>query len=111
MDFPHIGELNKQVQVRRRSDLPAADMGLDQTFPEQLDRWAKIEPVGSAIYAGSVQIDTIVTHRIFIRYLAGVTNAHEVVHGARLYRVQRVTDLNGAGRFTVLEVEELSHGA
>jgi head-tail adaptor len=110
MDFPHIGELNKLVQIRQRTDQPAEDFGTAPTFPEAVDRWAKIEPVGSAIYAGSVQIDATVTHRITVRTLAGVTDQHEAVHGATVYRVRRVTDLNGARRFTVLDVEELRNG-
>lgn len=110
MDFPHIGELNRLVQVRRRTDAPIGDIEVDPSFPESVDRWAKIEPVGSAIYAGSVQIDATVTHRIIVRALAGVTDYHEVVHGVTVYRVRRVTDLNNARRFTVLEVEELQRG-
>ena len=111
MREPHAGELDRRVTIRRRVDLPGADMGLDETFPEQLDRWAKIEPVGTAVYAGSVQIDTAVTHRVILRYLPGLTNAHEVVHGTTVYRVQRITDMNGSRRWTVLEVEELGGGS
>jgi len=110
MDYPHIGELNRLVQIRWRTDQPVDDIGVDSSFPETVERWAKIEPVGSAIYAGSVQIEATVTHRIIVRLLAGVTDHHEVVHGTTIYRVRRVTDLNNARRFTVLEVEELQHG-
>jgi hypothetical protein len=109
MDFPHIGELRSRVEIRRRVDLPADDMGLGASFPEVVMRWAKVAPVGAAIYAGSVQIDNAITHRVFLRYLDGVTNAHEVVRGAQVFRVKRVTDLGGVQRFTVLEVEELDH--
>lgn len=110
MEFPHIGELNRLVQIRRRADQPVDDIEVDSSFPEAVDRWAKIEPVGSVVYAGSVQIDATVTHRVTVRTLAGVTDHHEVVHGTTIYRVRRVTDLNGARRFTVLDVEELQHG-
>lgn len=107
---PGAGELNRRVNIRRRVDVPALDSGLDQTFPESMPRWAKIEPAGSAVYAGSVQIDDTVTHRITVRYLDGLSNAHEIVHGDRVYRVKRITDMNGARRFTVIEAEELRHG-
>lgn len=107
---PGAGDLNRRVIVRRRVDVPALDQGLEQTFPEASPRWARIEPAGAAVYSGSVQIDDAVTHRITMRYLDGLTNAHEVVHGSRVYRVKRVTDMNGGHRFTMLDVEELSHG-
>lgn len=104
---PHSGELNRRITIRLRADVPAQDMGLASVFSESKNRWAKIEPVGTAIYANSVQTENKLTHRITLRYHPGITDAHEVVHGQTLYRVKRSADLNGAHRFTVLEVEDL----
>lgn len=112
MRQPGAGELNRRVQIRRRRDFPDdVSGGLGSEFPEQLTTWAKIEPVGSALYSAGVQADSIVTHRVTIRYRHGITDAHEVVElraGAEVvYRVRRSSALNGGRRFTVLEVEEL----
>lgn len=104
---PGAGDLNRRVTLRLRTDFPAAGGDLGSEFSEQRSRWAHIEPVGSVVYSAGVQADNIVTHRITLRYLPGITDAHEVVHGQTVYRVRRVTDLGGAGRFTQLEVEEL----
>ena len=104
---PAAGELNRRITLRLRTDLPAADFGVSPVFTEQKKRWASIVPVGSAVYAAGIQIDAKVTHRITLYYLAGLSEAHEVVHGSKLYRIQRVTDLNGAHQCSVLEVEEL----
>jgi len=104
---PGAGELDRHVTLRRRADLPADDMGLDSLFSDQAPRWAKIEPVGSAVFTGSAQTDDKITHRIFLRYREGITTAYEVVHKQSLYRVKRGFDMNGRGRFVVLEVEEL----
>ncbi|WP_458725652.1 phage head closure protein [Pseudomonas mandelii] len=104
---PGAGELDKHVTLRRRDDVPADDMGLESVFSDLNPRWAKIEPVGSAIYSGSVQTDSKVTHRVILRYRKGITTAFEVVHGDTQYRVKRGFNMNGKTRFTVLEVEEL----
>ncbi|MFK0090649.1 phage head closure protein [Pseudomonas sp. NPDC090755] len=104
---PGAGELNRRITLRLRSDIPTPDEGLDSTFAEEKRRWAKIEPVSSATYSAGVQIDAKVTHRITLYYLEVVGESHEVLHGSKLYRVQRVTDMNGSHRFTVLDVEEL----
>lgn len=104
---PGAGELNRSVLIRLRTDLPAVDMGLDSIFSDERPRWAKIEPVGTAVYAAGVQTDNKLTHRITLRLLKGVTDAHEVLHGDTIYRVKRSADLNGSHRFTQLEVEEL----
>ncbi|TDV60129.1 head-tail adaptor protein [Pseudomonas sp. LP_7_YM] len=104
---PGTGELNRRIMLRRRGDLPAADGGLSSLFSDERKRWARIEPVGTAIYSGSVQADNKITHRITLRYLGVVPTDFEVLHTDVVYRVKRATDLNGRHRFTVLEVEEL----
>lgn len=104
---PGAGELNKHVTLRRRDDAPSVDLGLQSLFSQLNPRWAKIEPVGSAVYTDSAQTDNKITHRIFLRFRTGITTAYEVVHQETLYRVKRGFDMNGRGRFVVLEVEEL----
>jgi len=110
MREPHAGELNRRVTIRRRVDLPAADMGLSPSYEGAVMRWAKIEPVGAATYAGSVQIDETITHRITLRHMPGITTAHEVVHGSAVYRVRRITNMNGGYRWTAIEAEQLGEG-
>lgn len=110
MQVPRIGELDRRVILRERCDYPYRDAELESQFPKQRRRWAKIEPVGATVYSGSVQIDEKVTHRIYLRYLDGITTDYEVVYREQIFRVKRVGDLNGARRFTILEVEELRHG-
>lgn len=112
MRMPGAGELNRRVVIRERRDFPDEASGdLESTFPQQGKTWAKIEPVGSALYSAGVQAEDRVTHRVTIRYRHGITDAHEVVEVvggvSTVYRVRRSSDLNGARRFTVLEVEEL----
>ncbi len=118
---PAAGDLNRRVAIRLRTDIPADDMGVDSEFSEIKPRWAKIEPVGTGVYSAGVQTGNKITHRVWIRALPGVTEAHEVVHvthlpgdpaysvvvGAPIYRIKRNADLNGGRRFTLLEVEEL----
>ncbi|VVG70939.1 hypothetical protein PAP18089_01911 [Pandoraea apista] len=110
LTLPRIGELNRYVDLRRRSDAPVDDIDGESLYDDQRKRWAKIEPVGTAIYSGSAQIGAAITHRIWLRYLDGITDAYEVAFRKSVYRVRRVTDANDARRFTLLEVEELTHG-
>jgi len=104
---PGASELNRRITIRLRQDAPASDMGLAPIFVDQKERWARIQPVGTAVYSAGVQTDSKITHRITFYFLKGISDAHEVLHGTTLYRVRRVTDMNGDRRFTVLEVEEL----
>lgn len=107
MREPSAGELDRRITIRVRTDVPATDQGLDSVFTEQKKRWARIEPVGTAVYAAGVQTDVKITHRVIFYYLKGMSESHELVHGAIIYRVRRVADMNGTRRYTLLEVEEL----
>lgn len=107
MREPRSGELDRRILIRLRTDIPAEDQGLTPVFSTEKERWAKIEPVGTAVYNSGVQVDSKVTHRIILYLLAGMSEAHEVLYRETIYRVRRVSEMNGSRKFTLLEVEEL----
>lgn len=104
---PRIGDLTSRAVISRRADVPFGEYGVTETYVEVARRWARREPVGGAIYVGSLQTGGAITHRIFMRRLDRVGLDHVIdVDGFR-HAVKRSTDLGGAGRWTVLEVQEL----
>jgi len=107
--LPHPGELDKRVTFRIREDTPTGDY---QTAPEYsgvFTTWAKVVQVGAGTYRDSVQTDDIVTHFVTIRLRPGLSADYELVQGSLVLRVKRARDLNSAGRFLLLECEELGH--
>ena len=105
--LPDPGELNKRIHLRQRIDQPADDGGTDSVYENERDVWAKVRQVGATTYHESVQADDTITHYMTIRYRRGITSDFEVVHGGYVYRVKRLRDLNSAGRYLLLECEEL----
>lgn len=106
---PPSQKLNKRVCIRLRQDLPVGAAGVDQVYSQPRKRWARIQPVGTATYTESAQTDTAITHRIWLRKIEGVTDSHEIEHltSGRVYRVQRLADLDGGDDYTIIEVEQL----
>lgn len=104
---PSAGELDRRIKLRLRTDVPKPNQGLGSIFTDEKNRWAKIEPVGTAVYAAGLQTEAKITHRVIFYFLKGISDAHEVVHSSIIYRVRRVADMNGTRRYTILEVEEL----
>lgn len=104
---PPSQKLDKRVLIRRRTDVPFGDSALEHEFRDERPRWARIQPVGTAVYAEGQQTDHAITHRIWLRKIDGVTTSHEVVHGSNIYRVLRGAPLDGGNAFTILEVEQL----
>lgn len=105
--MPAIGELNRRVLFRRRTDYATSDMGLDAEYSDQRYLWARIRQVGGETYQGSVQTGNVITHRITIRYRDDITADFEIVHKKRVYRVKKITELAEGGRFLMIEAEEL----
>lgn len=105
--LPDPGELNQRITVRLRVDQPADDFGVEPSYPESFDTWAKVAQTSATAYQGSVQTESAVTHYFTIRFRKGITADHEVVHNDQVHRVKRVRDLNTQRRFLLLECEEL----
>lgn len=105
--LPDPGELDKPITIRRRQDVPADNFGVDVSYPETFNTFAKMAQPGAAAYQGSVQTETTVTHYFTIRFRKGITADHEVVHDQQSYRVRRVRDLNSKRRFLLLECEAI----
>lgn len=108
------GDLNRRIVIKLFTEV--ADVGYSTTGTDTTVAtvWAKVEPVGSAIYQGSKQIDATVTHRFIVRRQASVleshtvSNRHVVIYNGYRYRVKRVAEYADEREFIVIEAEELS---
>lgn len=113
MREPKAGDLNRTATIRQWQDVPNVAFGLDPQYDAGVTCKANVEPVGGALFYGSQQVEAAVTHRIIVRRMPGktdpasITGEHVVEVGGMRYRVKRVTDINGARRFTAIEAEEL----
>lgn len=110
MNNPEIGALNKRVSFELQQSVPNTMSGFDTVAAQTFEVWGRIEPVGAQIYWGTVQVGDGVTHRVYVRCIKGKTRPQDLTRlvditceGIR-YRVMRVTDIAGEGRFTVIDV-------
>jgi head-tail adaptor len=111
MSPPEIGELDKRVLVRRKQDRPGFDNDVETDLDAGVKAWARIEPTGSALFYGTQQVETTVTHRL-TTWRTSELNAnviggnHVVDHAGMRYRVRRVTDINGQRDFVLMDLEQ-----
>ena len=112
MKNPTIGEFDKRIRIRLWQDQPDAGTGIDQTYDAGVPAWARIVPAGAALFYGTAQVESGVTHRLATWRTASVNadvigGAHVVEHGGMRYRVRRATDINGERAFVLLDLEQL----
>lgn len=105
--LPDPGELDKRVLLRKRVDVPAADLGTRPDYPVSFPVWAKVVQTSATTYQETAQTDNTITHYITVRWRRGITSDFEVVQGEQVYRVRRARDLNSKRRYLLLECTEL----
>lgn len=111
---PQVGELNDRVKIREWQDVPGFGSSIEKTFDAGVNVWAKIVPTGTAIYIGSMQVDSSITHQMFVRYSPAinertVTANHVVECDGLRYRVKRANRFKGQKVWLFIETELLGH--
>jgi len=107
MDEPKPGELRERITIKTWLETANAQASLDQTFNSPVSVWAKVEPVGAAIYHGTQQTGKAITHRFYIRYIKGITQDNVIEHSGQRYRIRRVSDMHHRQKYSVIETEQL----
>lgn len=112
MNAPAIGELDRKIQVREWQESPGLGSAVDQVFDPGLPAWARLVPVGAALFYGTAQVEANVTHRAATWRTSQlneltVTAAHVVDCDGVRYRVKRATSLDAERRFLLIDLEQL----
>lgn len=113
MVLPRIGELNRRAALFRIKSVPVGEFELDNQREAIGEYWCKVEVVGASAYLESTNTETTLTHRIYLRYVEGVTSPLALQHLTEVdvdgftYAVRRITDANSARRFTLLDCEQI----
>ena len=116
VSIPGAGELNRRVTFFRRVDQPnSSTYAATAQDTDIITVWAKIEPVGDAVYWGTVQTSERPTHRFWVRSIEGKTDAYSLSHGVlvkdvqtdRVYRIYKPSQVRGESFFTMFEGTEL----
>jgi len=104
------GQLRHPVRLRLNRQLPSIDMATMPELVTEIQTRARIDAVSGAVYLGSIQVDSVVTHHVYVRTRRNITAEWEVVRGSTVYRIRRVAPLNDQPEFMRLDCEELGRG-
>jgi head-tail adaptor len=111
-----IGALRWLVTLLRRDQSPAANLAIDEDLVPIATVHADIQPTYASTFYQSTQVDTPITHMIFIRW-ADYPQTIDAVRRTtirpgsagtsrtELFRVRRTKEINGRKRFLAMECE------
>jgi len=99
-----IGDLDRRIVLQLRKIKPPEADGIDYNETNIVEQswWASIETVsGTTVFDGN-NIEQVVTHNFYIRYLPGLTFESWVLFEGKRYRIIDVVDYNERHEFYVL---------
>jgi SPP1 family predicted phage head-tail adaptor len=96
------GSLRHRVQIQTFSEARDADGGITPTWTTAATRWASVEPLRGNEFFNASQVKGNVTHRVVMRYYAGLTPTDRIVHDSRNLNIVAV--LNPDERNIMTEV-------
>lgn len=114
-DPVRIGQLQWPVTIYRRDQAPSVSgTGITETLVEIATVRADIQPVGALTYYAGAQVETPITHRIFIRFLDYLDTTHVIKRVSirqdgetrtEVFRIRRMKWFAGDNRFLDIEAE------
>jgi SPP1 family predicted phage head-tail adaptor len=84
------GRLRHRVSIQAPSET-LDDFGeADLSWATDSTVWASIEPISGNERFSSDQVTAELTHRVFIRYLTGLTPRKRLLFGSRVFQIQSI---------------------
>lgn len=104
--FVDPGALRTELSLQVASNSPDGIGGMVQDWTETATVFGQIEPVAAKARFGAGQSLETLTHRITIRWRAGVASGMRLVRQGRVFEILTVHDPDESGRYLVCNVSE-----
>ena len=97
-----LGPLRQRVNIQARSATVDAFGQESETWATVATVWASVEPLSGRELLAAQQVQGETTHRIRMRYQAGVTTSSRLLFNLRPFDVRSVINKNESGAFLEL---------
>lgn len=88
----NIGKLRRKIIIQQQTSTQDGYGGTVKTWTDVATVWASVEPLDGREFFAAQQVNSEVTTRIKLRYLAGVVSKMRIVHGTKTYDILSVID-------------------
>ena len=101
-----IGTLRHKVEIQALTVTEDAIGNQVEEWTKVADVWAAVEPLQGDEKLAAAYIQAETTHKVTIRYLAGITPANRILFGSRTLEIESVRNLEERSRELVLMCKE-----
>jgi SPP1 family predicted phage head-tail adaptor len=102
----HSGLLQHHVTVQRLTLVPDGGGGGQSVWATLYQPWAYITPVGTWEKMSGMQLESPITHSIYIRYYDDINPRDRIVHRGRIFNIRSIIDMEEKKIFLELKCEE-----
>ncbi len=102
------GELRQRIQIQANTVTQSALGQPLDSWATVATRWASVKPASGQMFVATEQVRNATTHKIVLRYYAGLTPRHRIVFKTRVFNILSVINEEELNvRHTVLAEEVL----
>ena len=101
-----LGTLRHRVTLQQEARVADGGGGFTVTWQDVATVWARVAPIRGEEALVHRQLEDAITHKVTMRYRAGVTAAMRLVHNGRVFNIREVLDLDERNRILELRCEE-----
>ena len=101
-----IGPMRHRITLEAPVESQGSDGSVTRTWAPFAAVWASVEPLLGREYFDAQREQADVSHRVRMRYLAGVTHNMRVVLGSRVFEIESVLNAGERNRELVLMCRE-----
>lgn len=94
----NIGKFRHRITIQQTANVQDSDGSVVEDWSVHAIAHASIEPISGREYFAAQSTQAEVTHRINMRYLAGVTPKMRVVFGSRVFEILSVINVDERNR-------------
>ena len=101
------GALRNLVQIREYSPLRTSTGAEAKTWKLYTSAWAEVKPVKAEEYFSEMSLQHKVTHRIIMRYAAGIRPDMQIVFSGRIFHIVGIRDFFERHKYLEIMAEEI----
>jgi head-tail adaptor len=102
------GAFRHRLVVEAPAETPDGSGGVTRSFTAVGTVWGLIEPTGGTELRTEDRLVQRLTHRITLRAFSGLTAAHRLRRGTRLFEIRTIREDVPAIRFVTCHCEEIA---
>ena len=106
MSEPPLSYFRDRIAVQANHPTRDTDGAEIDNWTTQVEAWASIEPLIGREYWGALSTQAELSHKIRMRYRAGIAPAMRILFGARVFDILSVKDVGERRRELVLMCSE-----